>query len=165
MNTNRIDILEDDIRRRSPELLATLLKDHTMNRLKGVDCNIFWATSDYEHLGDGFRYADQILPENITGRYGSVVQPRTCKDRLTQISRSRDKAEVFTPSWICNAQNNLIDNAWFGREGVFNTENDDRSWTVNTEPVAFPEGKSWRDYVRDIVVFRKIISKFANIDS
>ena len=149
MNTNRIDILEDDIRRRSPELLATLLKDHTMSRLKGVDWNIFWATSDYEHLGDGFRYADQILPENITGRYGAVVQPRTCKDRLTQISRSRDKAEVFTPSWICNAQNNLIDNAWFGREGVFNTENNDRSWTVNTEPVAFPEGKTWRDYVRD----------------
>lgn len=149
MDTRIIDIREDDIRRRSPELLATLLKDHTMSRLKGVDCNIFWATSDYEHLGDGFRYADQILPENITGRYGAVVQPRTCKDRLTQISRSRDKAEVFTPSWICNAQNNLIDNAWFGREGVFNTENDDRSWTVNTEPVAFPEGKSWRDYVRD----------------
>jgi hypothetical protein len=31
-------------------------------------------------------------------------------------------AEVFTPSWICNAQNNLIDNAWFGKRNVFNTE-------------------------------------------
>lgn len=150
MEQNIIDIREDDIRRRSPELLATLLKDHTMSRAKGVECNIFWATSDYEQLGDGFRYDDQILPENITGAHGRVVQPRTCKDRETQISRSRDKAEVFTPSWICNAQNNLIDNAWFGREGVFNTENDDRTWTVNPEPVTFPEGKTWRDYVRDI---------------
>lgn len=150
MEQNIIDIREDDIRRRSPELLATLLKDHTMSRAKGVECNIFWATSDYEHLGDGFRYDDQILPENITGAHGRVVQPRTCKDRETQISRSRDKAEVFTPSWICNAQNNLIDNAWFGRESVFNTENDDRTWTVNPEPVTFPEGKTWRDYVRDI---------------
>lgn len=149
MDTRIIDIREDDICQRSPELLATLLKDHTMSRKKGMDWNIFWATSDYEHLGEGFGYADQIMPENITGKYGKVVQPRTCKDRRTQVSRSRDKAEVFTPSWICNAQNNLIDNAWFGREGVFNTENDDRSWTVNTEPVAFPEGKTWRDYVRD----------------
>lgn len=149
MGTNIIDIREDDILQRSPKLLATLLKDHTMSRVKKVDWNIFWATSDYEHLGEGFKYADQILPENITGEYGLVVQPRTCKDRSTQISRSRDKAEVFTPSWICNAQNNLIDNAWFGREGVFNTENDDHTWAVNNEPVTFPEGKTWKDYVRD----------------
>lgn len=149
MDTRIIDIREDDICQRSPELLATLLKDHTMSRKKGMDWNIFWATSDYEHLGEGFGYADQIMPENITGKYGKVVQPRTCKDRRTQVSRSRDKAEVFTPSWICNAQNNLIDNAWFGREGVFNTENDDHTWTVNTARITFPEGKTWKDYVRD----------------
>ncbi len=149
MDSNLIDIREDDIRQRSSELLATLLKDHTMSRVKGVDWNIFWATSDYEHLGEGFLYNDQILPDNITGKYGNVVQPRTCKDRHIQLMRSRDKAEVFTPSWICNAQNNLIDNAWFGREGVFNTENDDHTWTVNPEPITFPDGKTWKDYVRD----------------
>ena len=144
-----IDISEDHIFQRSPELLKTLLKDHTMSRKKKEDWNIFWATSDYEHLGEGFQYADTIMPENITGKYANVIQPRTCKDRLTQISRSRDKAEVFTPSWICNAQNNLIDNAWFGREGVFNTENPDHTWTVNPERITFPEGKTWKDYVRD----------------
>lgn len=149
MDTSEIDISEDDIRQSSPELLATLLKDHTMSNEKKTDQNIFWATSDYEQLGDGFRYFDQILPENITGKYGSVVQPRTCKDSFIQVSRSRDKAEVFTPSWICNAQNNLIDNEWFGREEVFNHENEDHSWTVNTERITFPEGKTWRNYVRD----------------
>lgn len=149
MGTNLIDIREDDIRQRSPELLATLLKDHTMSREKRRDWNIFWATADYEHLGDGFRYGDQILPENITGEYGSVVQPRVCKSREAQQLRVRDKAEVFTPSWICNAQNNLIDQAWFGCEGVFNTENADHSWTINPDPVTFPEGKTWRDYVRN----------------
>ena len=41
-----------------------------------------------------------------------------------QQQRSREMAEVFTPSWICNKQNNLIDNAWFGRENVFNVEID-----------------------------------------
>lgn len=149
MSENVIDIREDAILERSPELLATLLKDHTMSRVKGHDYNIFWATKDYETLGEGFLYSDPITPENITGEYGSVVQPRTCKDRQTQLSRSRDKAEVFTPSWICNSQNNLIDEAWFGRSGVFNIENDDHTWTSNTNPITFPEGKSWADYVRE----------------
>lgn len=144
-----IDIREDKILARSPELLATLLKDHTMSRVKGHDCNIFWATADYASLGVGFQYGDQILPENITGQHGDVVQPRVCKDRDTQTARSRDKAEVFTPSWICNAQNNLIDAAWFGRKGVFNTELPDHTWVVNTASVTFPEGKTWLDYVRD----------------
>lgn len=150
MAENIIDIREDNLSKLSPKLLATLLKDHTMSRVKGMEWNIFWATCDYEHLGNGFMYADQILPENITGANGLVVQPRTCKDRATQILRSRDKAEVFTPSWICNAQNNLIDNAWFGREGVFNTEDcASCTWSVNPDPICFPDGKTWRDYVRD----------------
>jgi hypothetical protein len=48
--------------------------------------------------------------------------PRVHKDKLLQLSRSKEMAEVFTPSWICNAQNNLVDNSWFGRDNVFNTE-------------------------------------------
>ena len=28
--------------------------------------------------------------------------------------------ECNTPSWICNKQNNLVDNAWFGSENIFN---------------------------------------------
>lgn len=149
MPENVIDIREDAILERSPELLATLLKDHTMSRVKGRDYNIFWATHDYESLGDGFGYSDPITPGHITGKFGSVIQPRTCKDRTTQLSRSRDKAEVFTPSWICNSQNNLIDQAWFGRKDVFNTEHENHSWTPTTAPVTFPEGKTWADYVRE----------------
>ena len=64
MKTNIIDIREDDILHRSPELLSTLLKDQTMSREKKKDWNIFWATSDYEQLGDGFQYADMgfVIP-------------------------------------------------------------------------------------------------------
>ena len=115
------DILENDILRASPELLATLLKDHTTSRGDAV-CNIFWATSDYEHLGAGYGYNDPILPELITSGNGQVIMPRILKHKDTQSARVRDMAEVFTPSWVCNAQNNLIDEAWFGREDVFNTE-------------------------------------------
>lgn len=92
----------------SPELLSTLLKDHTTSRGDAV-CNIFWATSDYEYLGKGYGYHDPILPELITGDNGRVIMPRVLKHKDTQSARVRDMAEVFTPAWVCNAQNNLID--------------------------------------------------------
>ena len=138
-----IDISENNILLRSPELLAQLLRDHTTGR------NIFWATHDYEHLGKGYGYKDEIQPELITGEHGDVIMPRVLKSRQQQTDRSKDMAEVFTPSWICNAQNNLVDEAWFGRKDVFNTENNqDHTWLTNPEQIEFPDGKTWKDYVR-----------------
>ena len=136
----------------SSELLSTLLKDHTTSRNDAV-CNIFWATSDYEQLGEGYRYHDPILPELITGDNGQVIMPRILKHKDTQSARVRDMAEVFTPTWVCNAQNNLIDEAWFGRKDVFNTEctSEDgaHGWSTNPDKIIFPEGKTWKDYVCD----------------
>lgn len=143
------DIKENHILELSSELLTILLKDHTLSPKDGPQVNIFWATDNYEPLGKGYHYHDQITIPCITGANGNVIVPRSVKSRQQQQQRSREMAEVFTPSWICNAQNNLVDSAWFGREGVFNTENPDHNWTVNPDPITFPEGKTWRDYVRD----------------
>ncbi len=139
------DTLEDELQRLCPEAFLLLLKDHTTDR------NIFWATGDYEELGKGYESASPIVPELITGEHGNVITPRVLKNRAIQMERVRDKAEVFTPSWICNAQNNLIDEAWFGRKDVFNQENEDRTWrTIKRRiPFAKTRGKTWRDYVRD----------------
>ncbi len=82
-----------------------------------------------------------------------MIVPRAFKSREHQQQRSREMAEVFTPSWICNKQNNLIDNAWFGRENVFNTEIDSPDGSHTWKPVEgnieFPEGLTWRDYVTE----------------
>ncbi len=135
-----------------PKLLNTLLKDHTTSEAD-IQRNIFWATSDYEHLGNGYQYDSQILPSLFTEENGHVIMPRILKSKDTQTARSRDMAEVFTPAWICNAQNNLIDEAWFGQKDVFNTEYTDEEgnhrWEPNPERIVFPEGKTWKDYVRD----------------
>ena len=150
MTNEQVDIKENDIFELSPELLGTLLKDHTRSTDDRQE-NIFWGTDDYAHLGDGYQYHDPITIESITGERGNVIVPRALKSRQQQQQRSRDMAEVFTPSWICNKQNNLVDDAWFGRTGVFNTEVDSsdgtHTWAVNPEPVVFPEGRTWRDYV------------------
>lgn len=142
-----IDILENELIEKYPQVFDSLLFDHTTQK------NIFWATDNYEHLGEAYNFHSQILPDLITGDYGSIIMPRVHKDKILQVSRSKEMAEVFTPSWICNSQNNLIDNAWFGRESVFNSEilksDGTKTWEVNTEKIYFPNTKNWKDYVKD----------------
>ena len=138
-----IDIRENDLLDLSAEVLSTLLRDHTTGH------NIFWATHDYEALGSGYDYHSEILPELITGKNGMVIRPRVLKSKENQTDRAKDMAEVFTPSWVCNAQNNLVDEAWFGRKDVFNFEDTEKhTWTPNPNKIEFPEGKTWKDYVR-----------------
>ena len=138
-----IDIREDDLLALSAEVLDTLLRDHTTGQ------NIFWATHDYEALGAGYDYHAPILPVLITGQRGMVIRPRVLKSKAEQRDRAKDMAEVFTPSWVCNAQNNLVDEAWFGRKDVFNVEDTtNHIWQTTTNKIEFPEGKTWKDYVR-----------------
>lgn len=148
--SNEIDILENELRDKYPKVLEILLKDHTTQK------NIFWATENYQHLGEGYEFLSPIKTELISSENGNVIMPRVKKEKELQQSRSRDMAEVFTPSWICNAQNNLIDNAWFDRENVFNTEIDKpdgtHSWDINSEKITFPDGKNWKDYANRVVL-------------
>lgn len=147
MQQAEIDILENDILEKFPGVLEILLRDHTTQQ------NIFWATNNYQALGEEYQFLSQIKTSAITGANGNIIMPRVKKDKLIQQSRSRDMAEVFTPSWICNAQNNLIDNNWFEREDVFNKEiiksDGTRSWTVNSEKINFQKNKNWKSYLRD----------------
>ena len=137
------DISENEILQRHPETLNKLLIDHTTHK------NIFWATDDYAYKGEGYQFNDAITVDKITGDNDKLIQPRAVKAREVQIGRTKDMAEVFTPSRVCNVQNNLVDEAWFGRKDVFNTTTDDgRSWQANPDKITFPEGKTWKDYVR-----------------
>jgi len=140
---NIVDINEETLRSYDPDALNLLLQDRT------TGSNIFWATNDYSKLGGRYSYFSPILPELITGKNATVIRPRILKAREEQSARAKVMAEVFTPAWICNAQNNLIDEEWFGKKGVFNIENEDHTWTTTDFPIEFPEGKSWRDYVMD----------------
>lgn len=137
----RVDIKENFIKKLDDSLLAILLKDHSSGK------NIVWATDNYEIKGDGYESYSSITVKAITGRRGNVIKPRVGKSKKEQLHRVKDKAEVFTPSWICNRQNNLIDNAWFGKENVFNIEKE-QSWHTVTKKITFPNGKTWQDYVK-----------------
>jgi len=137
----RIDIIEDDIARINPRLLKLLLKDKTTGN------NILWCTKDYEEYGPEYDEHSQIFVELITCGNSRVIQPRAAKTKAIQEMRIRKRAEVFTPSWICNAQNNQVDEAWFGRSNVFNTPNG-TGWITSSENIEFVDKrKTWQAYV------------------
>ncbi len=128
----------------SPQLLRLLLIDHSSG------CNIIWATEHYAGPGEGYGFHDEITPEKIAGTNGPLIHPRVKKSTREKNRRSRDKGEVYTPAWVCNAQANLIDNAWFGEKDIFNRELE-KGWETLARRIPFPSasGKTWQDYVRD----------------
>lgn len=144
MERIEIDLKENYLNRLSKDILAILLKDHSSGK------NIIWATDNYSHKGIGFQKHDTIEMSAITGFNGNTVKPRITKSKKEQAERIRQKAEVFTPTWICNKQNNLVDNAWFGMDAVFNTE-EEKEWSDTQGKIPFPtpSGKTWTDYVEN----------------
>ena len=132
------------------KVVMNMLKDHTTQQ------NIYWATDSYANMEkEGYGFFEPITIEKITGENDGIIRPRAVKSKEEQTQRAKDKAEVFTPAWICNAQNNLVDEAWFGRkDGLFNSPDPDdpQKWINNEEKIKFPdtEGKTWKDYVADM---------------
>jgi len=121
-------------------LLDLLLKD------KSTKKNIIWAADTYEKLDHGFSDKEQIN-RSLLLQHADIIKPRIRKSQEVQQERTRKKAEVFTPAWLCNLMNNYCDKEWFGRKNVFNAEKDDHTWTVVEEPIEFPKRKTWKHYV------------------
>ena len=123
------------------DVLGLLLKDKTTGK------NIIWATDEYASNGPSFSDKSQITRESLLGMDSVALQPRIEKAVSEQQERTRKKAEVFTPVWLCNRMNNDCDEQWFGRREVFNIEQENCQWQVIEEKVDFPEGKTWMGYV------------------
>ena len=124
-------------------VLDLLLQD------KSAKKNIIWATDTYEELGEGFTDKAQMDAGALLRR-PELICPRIQKPQEAQAQRTRKKAEVFTPAWLCNRMNNYCDDGWFGKSGVFNTENTENgghTWTVSEGKIEFPEEQSWWHYV------------------
>lgn len=139
-----LDIIEEDILQYNKTLLDILLIDRTTEQ------NIIWATNDYEKFGEEYFAKKEINSELLIGTNIRIVQPRVAKEKAHQNIRTKEKAEVFTPSWACNVQNNLIDENWFGRTNVFNTSYDS-TWIINKNKIVFPKSRNrtWKNYIED----------------
>ena len=122
------------------DTLKILLQDKTTKK------NIIWATDSYKDLGSKYRDKQQITVGSLTGIHSLILQPRISKSLEQQQDRTKQKAEVFTPSWICNKMNNYCDEQYFGKKDVFNIEKDN-SWETNENKIIFKNDDDWKDYV------------------
>lgn len=121
-------------------VLAQLLKDKTTKR------NIIYATDNYAEYGPEYTEKSEITCSQLSCFRTSIIQPRVAKSQEEQLQRTRQKAEVFTPSWICNKMNNHCDEDWFGVPNTFNIEQGEK-WKIRKAKVKFPKGTTWKDYV------------------
>lgn len=137
-----IDVSEDALASIAPQILELLLIDRTTGG------NIIWATDHYVDLGPEYDPAAQITVAAITGSHSGVIQPRVKKTKVRRWNRTKDKAEVFTPSWLCNEQNNRVDEAWFGRPDVFNYVAGG-AWAAQSAMIKFDARgrRNWKSYV------------------
>lgn len=120
-------------------VLNILLKDRTTNK------NIVFATNEYQEAITSISAKSQITVDLLENNEISI-EPRVQKSIEDQEKRTKKKAEVFTPSWICNKMNNHCDTEWFGRENVFNFENG-QEWTTEEKKIKFDKNKTWKDYI------------------
>ncbi len=119
-------------------LIKELIKDKTTKK------NIIFATDAYSEYD--ITAKSQITEEFLMGFGALAIQPRVLKSIEEQSERTRRKAEVFTPSWICNKMNNHCDAEWFGRDNVFNVESE-QTWEPVLDPVEFDKPGDWQKYV------------------
>lgn len=130
----------DNIRR----IIPNLLKDQTTGK------NIVWATDTYKPYGNEYEKQKQMdVNLSIKLIKDGIMLPRIMKTKEQQDERTKGKAEVFTPSWICNKMNNYCDEQWFKRKNVFNIENEDNTWTTVNKKIEFnnDSDKEWQKYI------------------
>lgn len=121
------------------DMLRYLLKDKTTKN------NIILATDRYGSEDFSIFPTDEITV-NLLRNEAFDLQPRVLKSKDEQTARTKNKAEVFTPSWICNKMNNHCDFEWFGRGEIFNKEIGE-GWKTNCKKIKFPKDKTWQEYI------------------
>ncbi|MDD6348366.1 restriction endonuclease subunit M [Intestinibaculum porci] len=140
MDLREAEIYEKKLVSLDRKIVDKLLQDKTTKK------NIIWATNAYADRGLGFQDKAEMRSTKIFVGLECIIKPRYQKSIEEQAERTRKKAEVMTPTWICNYMNNKCDEDWFGRADAFNTE-DGNTWHTVQSKISFPEGKSWKDYV------------------
>lgn len=128
----------------------SLLIDRTAKSQGVGRRRIIWATGAYEVFGKGYKAEEEITIPALMAPCAPVIRPMAEKREEEKKERAKKRAEVFTPSWMCCLQNDLVDEEWFGRSCVFHTAKaNGNGWQTVESTIQFPEmpGKTWNRYV------------------
>ena len=101
--TKLIDIKAHPI----PNILNVLLKDRTTKR------NIIWATDSYSCYGKKYQSEKEIKSNILLNCSVDLISPRVTRSLSEQKARTKKKAEVFTPAWLCKEMNDYLDKDFY----------------------------------------------------
>lgn len=131
-----VNIQDDIIRLHGIGVLDLLLADKTTGN------NILWTTDAYSERGVHYSATAEITPNLITGEENiGIIRTRARKAFEQQSARTRQRAEVFTPLWLCKKMCDYLDEVWFRRKNGFFKLRPDTGY------ISFPSGKTWKQYV------------------
>lgn len=85
--------------RENLDILKILLKDRTTNK------NIIWASDNYYSINP----KDNMKVSMISNGGSLLIKPRVEKSLENQSNRTKERAEVFTPTWIVKKQNDILE--------------------------------------------------------
>ena len=134
-----INIQDDILILHNHGILKRLLEDKTTKK------NIMWATDAYNDFGVQYYRNEEIKAELITGRNSDIIKTRARKELEKQFERTRQRAEVFTPLWICKRMNDDAERFWL------------------EDNVAASETGEYKDYMELVLNDDKLFKKY--IDS
>lgn len=134
-----INIQDDILILHNHGILKRLLEDKTTKK------NIMWATDAYNGFGVQYYRNEEIKPELITGKNSDIIKTRARKELEKQFERTRQRAEVFTPLWICKRMNEAAERLWF------------------KDNVPVVESDNYADYTEHVLKDDKLFKKY--IDS
>ena len=137
-NINDVDFVASLTRRYGTGVLSELLKDRTTKN------NIIWADREYVELGTGYAPYDEITIAKISDR--RVIEPRVVKSIDQQAWRTKESAEVFTPSWLCKQMVDCMDDAFFG-EAPAAFEDGAETGLTDNRLQKLGESELWKAYV------------------
>jgi len=105
-----INIQDDILKLQFMGLLDGLLVDKTTGK------NIIWGTDTYRNCGAGYGCRDSIKPELITGMNAGIVKTHARRAMEQQSERTRQRAEVPSPLWVCRKMCDYADEVWTGKD-------------------------------------------------
>lgn len=108
--------------------------------------NVILATDAYSECGGHAGEKSPVSRDMLIGARALPIQSRVAKSQSQKVDRTRKKAEVFTPSWICGKMNNFCDEDWFDGRGTFcaGSVEDGKAGPCSWQ---FAEKDGWQKYV------------------
>ncbi|PMB83616.1 restriction endonuclease [Dolosicoccus paucivorans] len=109
LTINQADVSEKQLLKEMPEIFDILLIDRTTSTTR-KNKNIIWGNDEYAKYGERYYSSHCEMFKDLLFNNGQeIIKPRSVKSMEIQKERTKQNAEVFTPTWLVKKQNDEVD--------------------------------------------------------